>query len=353
MSDTPPVRAAQLDFGFEAGEPLAAPTAAPKRKPRRAVPAAPVPGPAATPVAASVGDAEALARQLETHSDYRVLRRLQPCLQFTPAQGAVRRVLLLDTETTGLDASRDKIIELALLRVEVDEASGLPSGTVQVYDGLEDPSMSISREIEQLTGITNAMVRGQRIDEARGAELLDGVDLVIAHNAAFDRPFVEARLPAFAQLPWACSFADIDWKSEGQSSAKLENLALSKGWFYDAHRAEMDCHALLAVLGQTLPQSQHSGLACLLAAGSQDAFRLQATAAPFDAKDALKARGYRWNAEQRVWQTLLADEAALQGECEWLRSAVYGGRAARVQLEKLHAGVKYSARSGEVSQLQL
>jgi len=32
---------------------------------------------------------------------------------------------------------------------------------------------------------------------------------------------------------------------------------------------------------------------------------------------------------------------------------VYGGRAARVQLEKLHAGVKYSARSGDVSQLQL
>lgn len=351
MPDTDPVRTTQLDFGFEAGDPSVAPAAAPKRKPRRAAPVAAVPAPAAA--TAQAGDAEALARQLETHPDYRVLRRLQPRLQFAPAQGAVRRVLLLDTETTGLDASRDKIIELALLRVEVDEASGLPSGTVQVYDGLEDPGMSISREIEQLTGITNAMVRGQRLDEARVAELMDGVDLVIAHNAAFDRPFVEARLPAFARLPWACSFADIDWKSEGQSSAKLENLALSKGWFYDAHRAEMDCHALLAVLGQTLPQVQQSGLARLLAAGSQDAFRLQATAAPFDAKDALKARGYRWNAEQRVWQTLLADEAALQGECDWLRSAVYGGRAARVQLEKLHAGVKYSARSGDVSQLQL
>lgn len=351
MPDTDPLRTTQLDFGFEAGDPSVAPAAAPKRKPRRAAPVAAVPAPAAA--TAQAGDAEALARQLETHPDYRVLPRLQPRLQFAPATGAVRRVLLLDTETTGLDASRDKIIELALLRVEVDEASGLPSGTVQVYDGLEDPGMSISREIEQLTGITNAMVRGQRLDEARVAELMDGVDLVIAHNAAFDRPFVEARLPAFARLPWACSFADIDWKSEGQSSAKLENLALSKGWFYDAHRAEMDCHALLAVLGQTLPQVQQSGLARLLAAGSQDAFRLQATAAPFDAKDALKARGYRWNAEQRVWQTLLADEAALQGECEWLRSAVYGGRAARVQLEKLHAGVKYSARSGDVSQLQL
>jgi DNA polymerase-3 subunit epsilon len=350
MPDTEPARVAQLDFGFDAGGPSVAPVAPPKRKPRRTAPAA-APAPAA---AMPSGDAaEALARQLETHPDYRVLRRLQPRLQFAPATGAVRRVLLLDTETTGLDASRDKIIELALLRVEVDEATGLPSGAVEVYDGLEDPGMPISREIEQLTGITDAMVRGQQIDEARVATLMDGVDLVIAHNAAFDRPFVEARLPAFASLPWACSFADIDWKREGQSSAKLENLALAKGWFYDAHRAEMDCHALLAVLGQMLPQAQQSGLARLLAAATRDAFRLQATAAPFDAKDALKARGYRWNAEQRVWQTLLADEAALQAECEWLRSAVYGGRAARVQLEKLHAGVKYSARSGDVSQLQL
>lgn len=341
---------AQLDFGFEGGEVTPAP--APRRKRTPAARGAAVVAPPALPVAAA-GDAEALARQLEAHPDYRVLRRLQPRLQFASVTGEVRRVLLLDTETTGLDASRDKVIELALLRIDVDAITGQPCGAVLVYDGLEDPGMPISREIEQLTGISDAMVRGQRLDEARVAELMDGVELVIAHNAAFDRPFVEARLPAFARLDWACSFADIDWKSEGRSSAKLENLALAHGWFYDAHRAEMDCHALLAVLAQPLPQVQQTGLERLLVAGKQTSYRLQATAAPFEAKDLLKARGYRWNAEQRVWQTLLADEPALQAECDWLRSAVYGGRAARVQLETLDAGVKYSARSGEVSQRQL
>lgn len=340
----------QLDFGFEGPVVPLAPTAKGKARTRKSAPRPVIPAPAPLADAASP---EALARQLESHPDFRVLRRLQPCLQFEPAQGAVRHVVLLDTETTGLDASREKIIELALLRVEVDAGTGRPCGAVQVYDGLEDPGMPISDEIAALTGISNDMVRGQRLDEARVAELLAGADLIIAHNAAFDRPFVEARLPVFEQLPWACSFADIDWKSEGQSSAKLESLALSNGWFYDAHRAEMDCHALLAVLGQTLPQAQQTGLARLLLAGTQTAYRLQATAAPFEAKDLLKARGYRWNAEQRVWHTRLADESALQGECEWLRSAVYGGRSARVQLEKLHAGVKYSARGGEFSQLQI
>ena len=104
------------------------------------------------------------------------------------------RVVVLDTETTGLDQSKDKIMELALLRVDVDRATGLPVGAVQVYDGLEDPGMPIPPEVQEITGITPDMVQGQRLDEDRIAALLDGVDLVIAHNAGFDRPFCEARI---------------------------------------------------------------------------------------------------------------------------------------------------------------
>lgn len=308
----------------------------------------------AAPVIPQALTAEAMAELLSKHPDFKVLRRLQPMLHFPAASEGERvRVLVLDTETTGLDHSRDKIIELAILQVDVDRATGLPVGAVSVYDGLEDPGVPISPEIEAITGISNAMVLGHRLDEARIASLLEGADLVIAHNAAFDRPFCEARIPAFANLPWGCSFADIDWKKEGQGSAKLEYLALEKGWFYEAHRAEVDCHALLAVLGQPLPASEMSGLAKILQASQGPSYRLQATNAPFEAKDLLKARGYRWNAEQRVWHQRLSSEAELAAECEWLKSAVYGGRAARVQLEKLTATVKYSSRSGELSMVQI
>ncbi|MDI1272399.1 MAG: DNA polymerase III subunit epsilon, partial [Polaromonas sp.] len=173
-------------------------------------------------------------------------------------------------------------------------------------------------------------------------------DLVIAHNAGFDRPFVEARLAQFAQRPWACSFADLDWKKEGRGSAKLTQLALELGWFYDAHRAEMDCHALLAVLASPLPVSGQTGLAQLLTVAARPGYRLQATAAPFEAKDLLKARGYRWDGEHRVWHTRLGDEAQLQAECEWLKASVYGNRTARVQVERLDAGNRYSLRPGKV-----
>ena len=354
----------QLGLGFDD---LPEPPALPAKVPRKTaaklgpLPAPPkppgverLPEPAPAPVVAPVPAFEALSQQLEAHPDYRVLRRLVPQLQFgpVPAQGVVR-LLVLDTETTGLEHSRDKIIELALLRVDVDTATGLACGEVRVYDGLEDPGQPIPDIARKITGIDDSMVQGQQLDLARIAELLEGVDLVVAHNAGFDRPFVEARLPAFAAKAWACSFADIDWKQQGRESAKLSALALELGWFYDAHRAEMDCHALLAVLQAPLPESGVTGLAALLEAARGTRYRLQATGAPFDAKDLLKDRGYRWDAANKVWHTRLADEAALQAECDWLAAQVYRGRAARVQVEALDAQVRYSSRAGVLGWRQL
>lgn len=339
-SDGHALLADQLGFGFDDAS-LIAPTLVPTRSRKtRLLPASPAPEPF-TP--------EAMAQSLEGHADYRVLRRLPVLQQFARQPGgAVKRLLILDTETTGLDASRDRIMELALLRVDVDLATGLPVGPVDVYDGLEDPGIPIPPEIQELTGISDDMVRGHKLDELRVAAMLADTDLVIAHNAGFDRPFVEARLAQFAHVPWACSFADLDWKKEGRGSAKLTQLALDLGWFYDAHRAEMDCHALLAVLASPLPVSGQTGLAQLLSVASRPSYRLQASAAPFEAKDLLKARGYRWDGEHRVWHTRLGDEAQLQSECEWLKASVYGRRAAQVQVERLDAGNRYSLRPGQV-----
>jgi DNA polymerase-3 subunit epsilon len=297
---------------------------------------------------------EAMAQQLEAQGDFRVLRRLKPQLIWTGTPvGTVTRIVVLDTETTGLDQSKERIIELAMLRVDIDNSTGSPVGEVQVYDGLEDPGKPIPPEVVALTGIHDDDVQGQRLDEARVAELLEGVDLIIAHNAGFDRPFVENRIPQFVHLNWACSFADIDWRAQGQGSAKLESLAQAKGLFYDAHRAEMDCHALLAVLAHKLPHAAHTGLAQLMQAVARPSYALQASNAPFEAKDKLKARGYRWNAEQRVWQTRLKSDEELNAECAWLKENIYGQRRALVQIEKQDAPVRFSSRAGVVTHQQL
>jgi len=342
------------------------PKPAPMPAPRKRKASPPVVAPAAAPAAKaikgqeaaappSMPDPQACAQWLDAHPDYRVLRRLPVQLDWRVAQAkAITRIVVLDTETTGLEHAKDKIIELAMLRLSVDSSTGVPQGRVEVFDQLEDPGFPIPKEVTALTGLRDDDVQGQKLDEALIAHMLQGVDLVIAHNAGFDRPFCEARIPAFRDIPWACSFADIDWKTLGQSSSKLESLALAQGWFYDAHRAEMDCHALLAVLTAPLAQSPaETGMARLLAAARAPSYRLYATHAPFESKDLLKARGYRWNAEQRVWFTRLGDEGALQTECQWLKAQAYGGRNAVVAIEQMDALGKYSSRPGRMTQRQL
>lgn len=305
--------------------------------------------PNATPLLdASFADPEAMAEVLEGHPDYRVLRRLKPRREFGhKRQGEIVKVAILDTETTGLDSSKDRIIELALILVDVDKATGLPLQVQDVFDELEDPGRPIPAEATRITGITDAMVAGKQLDEARVAALMAGMDLVIAHNARFDRGFMEARLPAFADLPWACSVSEIDWQAQGRGSAKLEFLAHELGWFYDAHRAEMDCHALLAVLAAPLPNTGETGLARLLAAAQATTYRVAATGSPFGSKDALRARGYRWDAERKVWHTQVASQAALDAEAQWLKAEVYGGRSARIDVERQTARERFSSRAGE------
>ncbi len=337
-----------MSFGFDAAPPDAASTPA-KAAARPKVPAAA--RAVATP--AQTLSNEAMAQALDAHPDYKVLRRLVPREDWglAPASGT-QRVIVLDTETTGLDAKNERIIELAMLSVLVDTATGQPVGPVTTYESFEDPGKPIPAAITEITGIDDGMVRGQRIDDARVAELVQEADLIVAHNAGFDRPFVEARLPVFAGRAWNCSFVGIDWKAQGSGSAKLEFLAHERGWFYDAHRSLVDCHALLQVLAAPLKDGR-SGLQQLLQGASATRYKLRATGAPFDAKDALKARGYRWDNEGRVWWISLMGQDALQQEAEWLKAHAYNGRSARVLLEAQTARVQFSARPGEVSELTL
>lgn len=293
-------------------------------------------------------DHESMAKTLAQHPDFRVLRRLVPCLDYGGLHGqATRRVMVLDTETTGLDSKSEKIIELAILSVLVDAVTGLPVGPVTVYESFEDPGKPIPPAIQEITGIDDTMVQGQRIDDAAVNALVEQADLVVAHNAGFDRPFVEARWPVFATKAWNCSFVGIDWKKEGSGSAKLEFLASERGWFYDAHRAQVDCHALLQVLASPLADGQ-TGLSRLLTGATQTRYKLRATGAPFEAKDKLKARGYRWDGEARVWWCSLGSDALLDAECAWLRSEVYGARSARVQLEAMDSRLQFSSRAGHI-----
>ena len=285
---------------------------------------------------------ERMRRALEASGRYRVLERyVKPTRYHDVPEDEVelRTGLYVDVETTGLSASQDRIIELGLVAFEFDR-EGHIYRLLHELSAFEDPGAPVPPEITRLTGITDAMVAGQRLPEDEVGRWLERAHLVIAHNAAFDRPFLERRLPAFAGRAWACSQRDITWYAEGFEGRKLEYLAMKQGFVFDGHRAASDCLAGIHLLSLPLPETGRPALDVLLEHARRKGGRLYAVDSAFEVKDRLKARGYGWNG--RVWfRDLVAEQ--LEPEADWLRAEIYG-RAVPVPVFPVTAFERYSER---------
>ena len=144
--------------------------------------------------------------------------------------------MLLDVETTGLSHEIDKIIEIALVPFEFSK-DGRIFNINDAYSCLEDPQIPLSQKIISLTGLTDEMLAGKSFDIDAIEKFVKSSDLIIAHNANFDRKFVEKRFSFFETKSWACSASQVPWESEGIASNKLEYLAYKFGFFFDGHRA--------------------------------------------------------------------------------------------------------------------
>lgn len=296
--------------------------------------------------------AESLARTLDSTGDYRVLRRVpQPPVGPPPSDCPMQRHLasgiVLDTETTGLGPDAE-VIEVGMVRFAYDPITGTVSHVTGTYSALRDPGRPIPPEVVDLTGITDGAVAGRRIDAREVEAFASGCAIAIAHNSAFDRPVVERAWPVFRDIPWGCSLAQIDWRSEGTEGARLANILAAKGCFHDGHRALDDCLALLHVLGLPL-RSARTGLREVLEATGRDGIRLWAVGAPYGAKDALKARGYRWgdgrDGAPRAWnREVPADDQA--DEIGFLRGAVYRDPAAAPIAVPVGPLERFSPRAG-------
>ncbi|WP_414475991.1 hypothetical protein [Microvirga sp. M2] len=125
--------------------------------------------------------------------------------------------------------------------------------------------------------------------------LVGEAELCAAHKAAFDRRWLERLSPAFATKPWACSLDEVPWKGEGFESLTLSYIDMKSGFFFQAHRAAEDCLAALQILKLPLPKSSLSPISYFLQASKAITCRIRAPNTPFERKELLKARSYRWS----------------------------------------------------------
>lgn len=307
----------------------------------------------------TVGSEESrrMVTALEMSGNYKVLRRFAApdCYGTFAADVRMRRVAVVDTETTGLDKAKDKVFELGYVIVEFDPLSGRLGQVMSRYNGTEDPGVPLSEDVKELTGKTDEMLAGTEFDDEFINDEMSQVDLVVAHNAGFDRTFLEKRFPIFVNKWFACSMKEVDWKQFGSTSHKLEFLAFAVcKMFYEAHRALVDAEVAVHLLSQ-VGKDGKTALAQLLESSKRPSHRVWANEAPIEKKDLMKADGFWWNDgsdPKRPVKVWIKETRDLDATLAMLRGKVYG-RDAVVTVETITGTERYTDRLGAIQKLGL
>lgn len=283
--------------------------------------------------------AEQLAIELESHPDFRVLRRIPPVSTWPvePSNDVVRAVVV-DCETTGLGED-DEPIELAIVPFDYSRVTGRVAAvhTDQTLSGFCEPTKALSPESAAIHGITQEMVAGHRITDEQVAAAVGDAKIVIAFNSFFDRRMTAKVWPLLDNVCWGCAYADVDWAALGFEPGKLQFLLMKSGWFFDGHRALDDALATLFLL------TQDNVLPSLLETARKPLYKVTLRNTPYSCKDAIKARGgYQWDDKHlagKNWWKVVSDPDA---ELQWARSFC------TPEIKRLPASARHSSRVVEL-----
>lgn len=293
-----------------------------------------------------------LIKQLEATGQYKILKRIPKREQISanPDQNTLYRAMILDLETMGLNSKMDKIIELGLISFTF-KSDGTIVEVVDSLNQLQDPDEPIPEQITQITGITDAEVKGQEINWHHISHLLEETHLCIAHNAKFDRSFLEGpHVPdtvseQIRNMAFGCSQRDIDWRKRGYESTKLEYLNFKSGYFYGNHRALNDCEATLNIIIEN-----NGSFDELLNNVRKNSYLIIAQNAPYEKKDELKTRSYKWSDGNqdlpKGWWTIVAEDN-VEEESAWLNDEIFDktNHADSLPRKKINARNRYSPRA--------
>ncbi len=159
-----------------------------------------------------------------------------------------RPLVIFDLESTGVDVTKDRIVQIAMVRVE-------PLGLRRSFESLVNPQMPIPAGASKVHGIYDEDVKDQpTLKELAGAihEMLEGADLAGFNSLRFDLPMLTEELTRVGQPYDASAAAHIDVM---RIFHKMEPRDLTAAYrFYcdkeleGAHSAIVDTEATLEIL---------------------------------------------------------------------------------------------------------
>ncbi len=215
---------------------------------------------------------------------------------------SIEKVLILDTETTGLDENKDEVIEIGCILFHVSSRSVL-SQVSFLFPVKTNEAEYINGISAEVTNIDQPWQDGLNFF----LKLVDYSDLIVAHNVEFDRKWFGKGILPKLEKNWICSLEDINWSF--QKSLKIRpsvtDLALSFSIpVWNLHRALSDCFYLSEVFKKC------DNLEELLLKATEPRFLYKALVS-YEERNLAKNAGFRWNTPiEGAWSRKLTAEEA-------------------------------------------
>ena len=204
-------------------------------------------------------------------------------------------ICVIDTETTGLDPTKDSVIEIAFARyVFTEDGLSLIECGSTLINCDDNPAQTVNHISPALTKLRCSSVN----------HVLDAIlasDYVVAHNANFDKPFVERLFNSYSEeiekQSWICTLEDFEWdEKESRKLAYLcndRNLVCTIG----KHRAMID----VLMLAELIAHEGYDRFKNAVEYATLPRFEVVANVA-YAQKDKAKEKRFRWNVDKKRWE---------------------------------------------------
>ena len=195
-------------------------------------------------------------------------------------------ILILDTETTGLDNENDDCIEVGSILFNVKSRSVLAQQSFLLPVEINNAE-KINNIPAEITRLPQPLSEAIKYFES----LVRVSNLIVAHNAEFDKKWFGLKKLPQIEKPWICSMDDITWPADRQLKTRpsVRDLALAYGVpVWNAHRALTDCIYLAEVFIRC------SELEKLLIRALEPKVLLRAEIS-YEDRYLAKNAGFRWN----------------------------------------------------------
>ena len=214
-------------------------------------------------------------------------------------------LLIIDTETTGLEPDQHQVIELGAILYSVDHQTPLHQLSTLIF-APDNPQEQRNRIPSSVLPYISDSIQTRFL--RMFMEMVGEADFAVAHNAEFDRQwFNDNPLPVLYKdmkpMQWLCTMTDFSFPQQNRSNDSLVNLALSHGiGVSSAHRALTDCQ-LIATLFDRMDNLESMITHALRPKA------LYKAEVSFAEKDLAKEAGFQWNTViPKAWTKKMVEE---------------------------------------------